>query len=188
MLKHSFDIKKEYDTMSPSLKVELLRCLQLKHFKKNAIILQEGDICDGVYFIRQGCCRTYLMNGAKDITTSVAIDNQLIFATDSFLEQEESSEYIQAIEDTQCCFLSFEAYEHLLAKNLEFNKFVRRVRDNYFINMASMLNSIRAQSALERYEYFMEEKPMFIQRVPLRYLASLLGMSKETLSRMRSQI
>lgn len=73
-------------------------------------------------------------------------------------------------------------------EHVEFNVFVRKIYESLLIHEINLLNSIRSMSALERYEHFMEKTPKILQRVPLGHLASFLGMSQETLSRMRSKV
>lgn len=188
LIRQGFNVKEEFERLSCSVKSELIAHMKSVHFKKNEIILKEGEICYGIFYIKKGCCRNFFMNGSRDITTSIALDGQLIFSSNSSLNEQEAIMYIQALEDTNCLFIEHDAIKDLLSTNLEFNDFIRRATSSHYKQMSEMLNTIRALSALERYEYFIEEMPILIQRVPLQYLASFLGMSKETLSRMRSQI
>ncbi|MDZ7900474.1 MAG: Crp/Fnr family transcriptional regulator [Arcicella sp.] len=139
----------------------------------------------GIFLIEKGCCRTYLESGGREITTSFGIDLNIVCSPYSYLSQTPSTESIQTLEDTKCYFFSYANIQILLAEYVEFNVLVRKVYESFLLNEINLLNSIRSMSAFERYEHFMEKTPQVLQRVPLRHLASFLGMSQETLSRMR---
>lgn len=187
-MNYSFNIIEEYQSLSSEIQHEILTKLKVLQFAKNEFLLKKGEVCKGIYIIEKGCCRTYLENAGKEITTSLSIDKNIICSAYSYLSQTPSDEYIQTLEDTVCYFISYKNIHKLLEKYVEFNVFVRKIYESLLINEISLLNSIRTKSALERYELFMEKTPKLLQRVPLGHLATFLGMSKETLSRMRSQI
>jgi CRP-like cAMP-binding protein len=187
-MNHQFEIFKEYKFLNLCIRQRILSKLQLLQFAKNDYILKKGDICNGIFFIEKGCCRTYLEYGGKEITTSFRVEKNIISSAYSYLTQMPSDEYIQALEDTTCYFFSHESIHSLLNEYIEFNLFVRKLYESLLLNEINLLNLSRTMSALERYEHFMEDTPQILQRVPLKYLASFLGMSQETLSRMRGKI
>ncbi|GGD47384.1 cyclic nucleotide-binding protein [Emticicia aquatilis] len=187
-MNYSFNIIEEYKSLSPNIQADILAKLKILEFAKHDFLLKKGEVCKGIYIIEKGCCRTYLEEGGREITTSFGIDTNIICSAYSYLSQTVSEEYIQTLEDTFCYFISYKSIQSLLEKYVEFNVFVRKIYESLLINEINLLNSIRTKSALERYELFMEKTPKILQRVPLSHLASFLGMSKETLSRMRSKI
>lgn len=187
-MNYSFNIVEEYKSLSPSIQADILAKLKILEFDKNDFLLKKGEVCKGIYIIKKGCCRTYLEEGGKEVTTSIGIDKNIICSAFSYLSQTASEEYIQTLEDTFCYFISYQEVQILLEKYVEFNILVRKIYESLLINEINLLNLIRTKSALERYELFMEKTPKILQRVPLSHLASFLGMSKETLSRMRSKI
>ncbi|MEA5461494.1 Crp/Fnr family transcriptional regulator [Arcicella sp. LKC2W] len=184
----SFNIFKEYETLNPCIQHKILSKLQVLQFAKHDHILKKGEICKGIFLIEKGCCRTYLENGGKEITTNFRIEQNIISSAYSYLTQMPSEECIQTLEDTTCYFFSHKNIHLLLDEYVEFNIFVRKIYETLLMNEINLLNSIRSMSALERYEQFMEKTPQILQRVPLGHLASFLGMSQETLSRMRGKV
>lgn len=186
-MNYFFDVVEEYYSLNPCIQTDIIPYLKLLEFTKNEHILVKGDVCEGIYIIEKGCCRTYFVKRNKEITTSFRIENNYICSSESYLNQSPSEEYIQALEDTRCYFMSHENIHTLLEKYPEFNVFVRKIYEILLISETKILNSIRTLSALERYDLYMKESPKMLQRVPLGYLASFLGMSQETLSRMRRQ-
>jgi len=183
-----FDIFKEFESLNSCIQQQILSKLHVLQFAKHDYILKKGDICKGIFLIEKGCCRTYLENGGKEITTNFGIDKGIICSAYSYFSQTPSNEYIQTLEDTTCYFFSYKSIHLLLDEHVEFNVFVRKIYESLLIHEINLLNSIRSMSALERYEHFMEKTPKILQRVPLGHLASILGMSQETLSRMRSKV
>jgi CRP-like cAMP-binding protein len=184
----SFKIIKEFQHLNSSIQTEIASKIQVLAFAKNEYILKKGDVCQGVYIIQNGCCRSFIENKGKEITTTFSIDYQLIYSAKSYFAQAPSTEYIQALEDTSCFFISRKDINLLLEKYVEFNTFVRKINESLLLNEIDFLNNIRTKNAFERYEHFMEKTPQILQRVPLGHLASFLGMSQETLSRMRSKV
>jgi CRP-like cAMP-binding protein len=184
----SFKIIKEFQSLSQEIQAEILSKLQVLEFSKNEHILKKGDICKGIYLIKNGCCRSYIENKKKEITTTFSIDYNMIYSAQSYFNQMPSNEYIQALEDTRCYFITHRDIHLLLDKYVEFNIFVRKINESLLLNEINFINIIRTMSALERYEHFMEKTPQILQRVPLGHLASFLGMSQETLSRMRGKV
>ncbi len=186
-MNYSFNVVEEFKLLNSCIQTEILSRLKVLEFAKNEHLLVKGDICKGIYIIEKGCCRTYFVKRNREITTSFRTEKNYIYSPKSYLNQIPSEEYIQALEDTTCYFMSYKSIDALLDKFLEFNVFVRKIYEVLFLNELNTLNSFRTLSALERYDLFMAESPKILQRVSLRHLASFLGMSQETLSRMRRQ-
>lgn len=186
-MNYSFNVVEEFQTLNSCIQTEILAKLKTLKFDKNEHLLVKGDVCKGIYIIEKGCCRTYFVKRNKEITTSFRIEKSYICSSKSYLTQTPSEEYIQALEDTTCYFMSYKSINTLLDKFPEFNVFVRKIYEVLFLSEVTLLNSIRTLSALERYDLFMKESPKILQRVSLGHLASFLGMSQETLSRMRRQ-
>ncbi len=178
----------DFQAFPESLQQALLSCLSFEMYSKNEFIMKPGEVCRNIYLILEGSTRNVIARNEKEVTTSLAFEGQVAVSVDSFLEGTASMEGIQALEDTICCLLFVDDYNTFSATSLEFNVFANKIRHRFFQEMSSMLNSLRGMTAYERYEYCMENKPMLVRRVPVRHLASYLGMSHETLSRMRSLV
>lgn len=188
MVKLKFDLVEEYKKFEMDIQLEIASYFKGLVFQKNAYLLREGHICEGIYYIEKGCCRSFTHSENKEITTAFSIEHSIITSPQSYLMQVPSFENIQALEYTEVFFLHYDHIQYLLQKHVVFNDYVRKLYEKIFIDADSMLYSIRSESALQRYERLMETQPYLIQRVSLGHIASYLGMSQETLSRMRSQI
>lgn len=181
-------LTEEFKNLSDELRSILFSNLELKSYHRNEMILAPQKVCRHIYFVLEGASRNMIVRNGKDITTALTFEGQVTLVVDSFLSARPSFEGIQALEDTLCYRLEHDAYNYLLNNYLEFNIVTNRIRNDFFREMSHTLNSLRGLSALERYEFCIQNKPLFVQRVPVRYLASFLGMSHETLSRMRSLV
>jgi CRP/FNR family transcriptional regulator, anaerobic regulatory protein len=188
MINLDFDLNLEYQNFELDIQIEIASYFTPLDFQKNEYILEKGQVCKGIYYIETGLCRSYLVGNGKEYTTSFGLDQNIICSPVSYLKQIPSEEYIQALDKTFCFFLSYESIQFLLNEHFVFNDYVRRLYEKLFIEAENLLNSIRIDNALQRYEKFMKETPHLLNRIPLGYLASYLGMSQETLSRMRGKI
>jgi CRP/FNR family transcriptional regulator, anaerobic regulatory protein len=184
----TFNLWKEYKLLDKNIRRDILTKLTPHKFSKNEYILKEGEVCSGIYIVWRGCCRNFIKNRGEEVTTAFSINGNLSFIATSFFQQIPSNEYIQTIEETSCYFISHEDLDILMDKYAMFGSFIKRIYERMLMYEVDIGNSIRSQNALQRYKYFMETTPEILQRVPLKYLASFLGMSQETLSRMRNRI
>ncbi|MEY4539445.1 MAG: hypothetical protein RLZZ306_1202 [Bacteroidota bacterium] len=184
----TFNLWHEYKLLDKNIRRDILSKLTSHKFSKNEIILKEGEVCSGIYIVWRGCCRSFIKNRGEEVTTAFSINGNLSFVATSFFQQIPSNEYIQTIEETSCYFLSHENLNILLDKYTMFGNFIKRIYERMLMNEVDVGNLIRSQNALQRYKNFMKTTPEILQRVPLKYLASFLGMSQETLSRMRNRI
>jgi CRP/FNR family transcriptional regulator, anaerobic regulatory protein len=174
--------------LSPELREYLLRIVKTHHFSKRAFVLRNGDVCRNIYFIRRGLLRCYYIKGETEVTAWLMKEGDVVTAVESFYDQKWSYEYIHALEETEVYYIPFQELEHIYATYPEFNFIGRVLTVKYLKFWTQQLYNIRMRSARERYEYLMKENPELIQRVPDKYLASYLGMFRETFSRMKYPI
>ena len=161
---------------------------EIRVFEKNDFLLKKGEVCEGVYLVLKGCCRQFTITNEKEYTTNFSIENQIVTVPESYFLQLPSFEYIQAIEDVEARFINFKYINLLKEKYPEFADFVGMIYEANYLDAIKLLNEFRTLSAFQRYEKFLKESPFMLQRIPLGYLASYLGMSRETLSRMRGLV
>lgn len=113
-------------------------------------------------------------------------ERDVIISVESFFDQSPSTEYIQALEDTEVFYISYQELQWIYHTYLEFN-FVRGVLTEYYYKQSMQrIRSLRMHRAFEKYQSLLESTPGLLQRVPSKYIASYLGISEETLSRIRS--
>ena len=115
-------------------------------------------------------------------------ENDVIFSVESFLNQTPSYENIQTLEDSNLYYIEYDELQYLYNNCLEFNFIGRVLTEKYYKLSEQRLYSLRMQKANERYNFILNHFPQIILRVPSKYIASYLGISEETLSRIRASI
>lgn len=163
----------------------------LAHFKKqsltkNQIIVQQGEVCKALYFVEQGMGRSYYLNeNGKEITQWFFGVGKFMTSADSFFQQTTSLYNLEVLENSIVYSISKEDLDLLFAKYHKMEKLGRLVTTEMLTKIVNKLNAIQFQTAKERYDYMLTEFPDISYRVPLGHIASYLGMSQETLSRIR---
>jgi CRP/FNR family transcriptional regulator, anaerobic regulatory protein len=177
------------DNSNPDLKAIIKSKTRIIHFYKNEIILEKGKVCKNLYFIEKGLARGFfIVEDGKDITNWFAPDGTLATSTYSFISQNPSFENIIALEDCKMQTISRKKLYDLYDKFPEMNEMGRKLIEIYYLELEERVNDLQFQTAKQRYEKFVKQDGYLLQRTSLGHIASYLGITQETLSRIRSQI
>jgi CRP-like cAMP-binding protein len=164
------------------------RYTTLKKLRRRQYLLQEGDICHHHCFIAKGCMRMYRLSsdGAEHVL-KFGIENWWISDAESFNNSTPSNFYIDALEDSVLYLVEKEDFNKLM-KEISKLQAWKEFMDakSYDASQKRILSNI-SYTAEEKYENFIKSYPEFYQRVPLHMVASFLGVSRETLSRVRTK-
>ncbi|WP_313112974.1 Crp/Fnr family transcriptional regulator [Aequorivita sediminis] len=153
---------------------------------KNTLLIEQGQVCKKLYYIEEGMVRSYyLKEDGKEITQWFFNVGKFMSSVDSFFQQRPSLYYLETLEDSVVHSISKEKMDLLFSKYHKMEQLGRLVSIEMLTKVVNKLNAIQFQSARERYEYMLAEFPDISHRVPLGYIASYLGMTSETLSRIR---
>jgi CRP-like cAMP-binding protein len=160
-----------------------------RKIRKKQYLLQEGDVSRYTAFVNKGCLRSYSVNekGAEHIV-QFALEGWWIGDMYSFLTGEPSSFNIDALEDSELLLIDKPSQDKLFEQVPKFERFFRLLLENNYIATHRRLMSTISGSAEERYLAFANTYPQIIQRVPQHMVASYLGLTPETVSRLRQQI
>ncbi|MFT4017011.1 MAG: Crp/Fnr family transcriptional regulator [Agriterribacter sp.] len=163
--------------------------LAVKKIRKKQYLLQEGDICKTIAFVEKGLLRSYTVdeNGGEHIM-QFAVEGWFISDLYSFLTGEPATYNIEAVEDAELVMINKSAYDELLTKCAKYEKFSRILITGAYIALQKRINSLMSFTLEERYETFMKQYPEIAQRVPQHMIASYIGLTPETLSRVRKRI
>lgn len=161
---------------------------ELIHLPRKKLLLKAGAICRHVYFVRKGAIRAFMKDGKKEITTWITVENELVTSIAGLNTQQPSREFIQALEPSELLALSYEDIENLYSLHPEFNIVIRKLLQRYYHDAENRAFITRIPKAEQRYRHFLETQPHLANRIPLRYIASYLGLALETLSRARKRI
>jgi CRP-like cAMP-binding protein len=159
----------------------------VKKIKKGEFLLQQDEICKNSYWIEKGIARKYYINDGKEITTELYFDDDLAISFDSYCLQTPSREFIQAITDvtvSQTDFTAFQKAKQAFPKLLELDLMMT---EYYAMWLENRLFEFHTMDATSRYLKLVKDHPKIIQNIPLTFIASYLGVSLETLSRIRAK-
>lgn len=155
--------------------------------QRGKFLLKAGTVCTEAYFIHQGLLRGYVVQNGKEITTWINAENELVSSISGLSSQAPSFENIQALEDSYLLSLRFDDLEKLYALHPDFNICIRKLLQKYYGDADSRAILARLSNAVNKYERFLQASPQLVNRVPLKYIASYLGIKQETLSRIRNR-
>ena len=163
--------------------------LTTKKLRKKQYLLQEGDICKTIAFVEKGALREYTLdeNGNEHIV-QFALEGWIISDLYSFLTGEPATYNIDALEDSELVLITKSSYEELLKKVPKYETYTRLNITGAYIAMQKRLTSTISASSEERYSAFNAIYPDIVQRVPQHMIASYMGLTPETLSRIRRKI
>lgn len=168
---------------------QLLEKCRLKSYEKGAFLLQEGDYCENSFFVEKGLLRQFFIDHkGKEHLIQFAPENWFITDIESYYFNQPSKYYIQALEYTQVFLLNEVFFHQLAQKNKYFEEFNKKILHNsirYFQNRVRLLLSTSAE---ERYLEFVKLCPDILLRVPQIMVASYLGITPESLSRIRKEL
>jgi CRP-like cAMP-binding protein len=186
-MQHLFTHINLYHSLSAAAKEALENCFQKIMLAKNDYLLTEGQVCRHLYFLEKGALRGYYNLDGKEITHWFGFENDFVTSFHSFITQEPAVENIQLIEGCIIWSISKEELTDLFNRFHEIERLVRIVYEKYYIRLEERFVNAQFKTARELYENLLKQTPHISERVPLGCIASYLGISQETLSRIRSQ-
>ena len=160
-----------------------------KILQKGEYFVKEGAVCKQIAFVEKGLLRTYFFNDkAEEITFCFEPENNFSTAYKSFILQCPSSLSIQAIEETHLIVIHQENLQKLYDTSYQWLKIGKLFAEKEYIFLEQYASMLNNESAKEKYQRLLKENPTIILRVPLKYIASFLGVTRRTLSRIRKEL
>ena len=156
--------------------------------KKNDILQPIGHTCKTIYFVQKGIARIFYYKDGIDITECFAAENQIIARVESLFTQRPSQKGIQIIEDAELVAINATVLFGLYDQYPGIERLFRKIFEQGYVDTVNRLESLQFYSAEERYTRLLEEMPELLQRVPLKYIASYLGITQVSLSRIRAGV
>jgi len=166
---------------------EIVNLFKPRSVKKNTILLHEGNVCKEFYYVVRGSIRTYFidMNGHEK-TRYIFFDKQLGTTLSSFISQNPSIEFIEALEDTELLAISHRDFYQLNNKMKSWKIFYQKILERAYMFQNKKIEALVTLTVQQRYEQLLRDNPDFLQRFSNKVLASYLDMREETLSRLKS--
>lgn len=154
---------------------------------KKGFLLKPGAVASNFYFIKSGVIHGFIKEDGKQITTWINEENEIVGSIRTLGTDRPCEEYLQALEDCELIVIPIALTEEAFDKYPETNTVARRLWEHNYRGAEDRAYLGRVPSAEKRYNRFMEKQPGLINRIPLRYIASYLGMTVETLCRIRTR-
>lgn len=170
--------------------IELIKAnLIVKQFSKNEFILEEGDYSEEYFFVEQGVIRSYTIDeNGKEHIVQFATENWIISDRNSTLCKKTAKFYIQAIEDSTIIILNDEMAKFIASLNPDYIQAQLSLVQNHVRHLQDRIILLLSATAKTRYQEFIKLYPKQINRIPQWMIASYLGITPESLSRVRKEI
>jgi CRP-like cAMP-binding protein len=156
-----------------------------RKLKKGEYLCKPGEIATETGFVVKGSFRVYYSIEGKESTRFLGCENIFISSVPSFTTQKPSIEYVEALENSELLMLSFKDLQRMCELSPKWDRLVRYLAEYSYNEQQSRIYSLIALTAQERYEHLTKTRPDIIQRIPQYIIANYLGISPETLSRIR---
>ena len=179
-------IRKQYPVSDATIK-ELESYLTPCSFPKKYQLIKEGIYCKYAYFIEKGIIRAYWVVDGEEYTTSFGTEGGIVFSMDELYYDKKSEEYVETLEEVQAYRISITDLKYLFETNLELCNWGRIIHQNEYRRLHRSHKERLSLPAKERYEEFQKQFPEICRKVSLKYIASYLGITLSTLSRLRSK-
>lgn len=158
-------------------------------FKQKEYILEEGQVSTHLHFIAIGLVRIFYVKDSKEITSYLSSDNGFVSSYSSFINQSKSYEYIQCLEKSQTLAITYKDMQELYEAVPQWERIGRFFSEQNVLCLADRLLKLQSIPAKEKYlEFLKTSSEKIVQRTPLIHIASYLGITPESLSRIRSEI
>lgn len=157
-------------------------------FEKGEEIHSIGEVVDKIYFICSGAVRVYIEKNKKELSSNFRFKHQFVTSITSFIVKEPSKYALKAMAKTHVITMDRNHLYHMYDNYLEFNVLGRVVMESLMMEKGEREYELLSLNAEERYLKLMEEYPDYIKNIPLKYLASYIGVAAESLSRIRANL
>jgi CRP-like cAMP-binding protein len=156
---------------------------------KNDFLIQQGQVCNEIVFIKSGILRSfYITSGGEEITNCITFENELMSAYSSFISQSPTNENIQALAVTRLQIINKTDLLNLYNKNINWQEVGRILAEMQYVELEKRIVSFQKKNATQRYQELLKNHPNYIQYIPLKNLASFLGITTRHLSRLRKEV
>lgn len=178
----------KYITVSEALKIDLVENFQKIKLSKHEKLVREGQFNVPLSFIKTGILRCFHLKNDKDITNDFFFENTFVTDYEALLQNKAAKQNFEAIEAAEVYVLTAKILFQLTETYPELREWGAKMAENLFANLLGNNSILKSDSPEERYLSMLQEKPMIIQRIPLHYIASYLGITQVHLSRIRKKV
>jgi CRP-like cAMP-binding protein len=179
---------KTYHSVSAEAQSALEQCFEQVILSQGEYLLTEGKTCRHLYFLESGAVRGFYNLEGKEITYWFGFENDFVASFHSFTTGQPAVDNIQLLEGSILWSINKDSLTKLLNQYHDIERLVRIAYEKYYIRLEERFVNSQFKTATERYENLLKENPHILERVPLTHVATYLGISQETLSRIRGRL
>ncbi|MBX9890738.1 MAG: Crp/Fnr family transcriptional regulator [Chitinophagaceae bacterium] len=180
-----FKYFKEFNPLSKEAENAITEISDIVTIKKNKDLQPIGHTCKTIYFINKGVARIYYYKDGIDITESFSFENNIIARVESLFTGKPSRKAIQILEDAEVVAINANQLFKLYDTFPEIERLFRKIFEAAYVETVNRIEGMQFHSAEERYNALLNEAPNVLMKVPLKYVASYLGITQVSLSRIR---
>lgn len=179
---------KQISPISGEAKEAFIAAVQELDLPKGHLLIKAETVCNYIYFIEEGLTRTFYYKDGKDITDWISAEGSFAASVVSFITRQPDIRNVELLEPSHICAVSYNDLERLYAQYHEIERLGRMLVSMGLVQLQHRFDELHFATAQERYRNLMQKHPSLINRVPLGMIASYLGITQETLSRIRAKI
>ena len=181
-----FQYFKKFNPLSKEAETAIAEISSIVTIKKNKDLQPIGHTCKTIYFIKKGVARIYYLKDGIDITEGFFFENSIIARVESLFTGKPSLKAIQILEDAEIIAINANQLFKLYDSFPEIERLFRKIFEAAYVDTVNRIEGIQFHTAEERYKALLKEAPNVLMRVSLKYVASYLGITQVSLSRIRS--
>ncbi|NMM50682.1 Crp/Fnr family transcriptional regulator [Marinigracilibium pacificum] len=178
-------ISQNHSLLSTECKNEFTNITKSISGEKGTTLVKDGQLSDKIYYLIDGCARAFYIKDGRDISDWFAFENEFICSINSFFQNIPSPHYIELLENSTLLEISRDDIDKLSNKYPDFDGLTKVIITKTMLQLQERISSIQFQSAEQRYNNMLTIRPNITQRIPLTHIASYIGITLETLSRIR---
>jgi CRP-like cAMP-binding protein len=187
-IKRFFETVCQLSPLSIESREAIAAIIKKLELPKGHILIPPNTLCNHLFFIETGLTRTFYFKDGKDVTDWISVEKTFAVSIISFITRKPDRRGIELLEPSVILSIYHEDWETLCSKHHDIEKLTRHLVSLGLVQLQNKFDDLHFESALQRYQTLMQISPSLIQRVPLGMIASYLGITQETLSRIRSQV
>ena len=175
-------------TLSDAEMEEISSKFKSKGVKKNSHLLKQGDTCKDFVFVEKGCLRLYYVKDGIEISVWFAFYPSSAIEVYSFISENPSDYFLQAIEDSEVLYLPKTELKKLYQYQPKMQEMMRNFWEAVLLDLINRFTALETDSAEKRYLDLLNKQPDYLEKIPQKYLASFIGVTPTSLSRIRKKI
>jgi CRP-like cAMP-binding protein len=176
---------RNFQTLTPEAENAISKICIIHTIKKNLDLQPIGHSCKTIYFIKKGLARIYYFKNDMDITEGFYFENSIIARVESLFTGKPSRKAIQVLEDAIVVGIHASSLFKLYDQHHDIERLFRKIFEAAYVDTVNRVEGMQFHSAEEKYKALLNEAPDVLKRVPLKYVASYLGITQVSLSRIR---